>query len=270
MNVKLSNAGVPFASLVNKGLMPADRDLIDSELPFFNKDPFQLGVASGDPRSDSVVLWTRLAPEPLANDGFGGMPHREVPVQWEMATDQNFRESVDSGTARALPELCPSVHIEGHQLEPKTYYYYRFKVGSEISPVGRTKTVPSADDSVSSLKFALASCQAWYHGYYTAYQYMAEDDLDLIFFLGDYIYEYAINESNQKRKANLSSHHNVKVVTLDQYRLRYSLFKTDPDLQNAHAAFPWVTTWDDHEVENNYAADKSQYGATPKQFYQQK
>ncbi|HLS09406.1 alkaline phosphatase D family protein [Lentibacillus sp.] len=270
MNGKLSNVGVPFASLVNKGLMPADRELIDSELPFFHKNPFQLGVASGDPRSDSVVLWTRLAPEPLADDGFGGMPDREIPVQWEIATDQNFFEIVDSGTARALPELGHSVHVEVHQLQPKTYYYYRFKVGSELSPVGRTKTVPSADDSIPSLTFALASCQAWYHGYYTAYQYMAEEDLDLVFFQGDYIYEYAINESNLFRQADLSSHHNVKVKTLDQYRLRYALFKSDPDLQKAHAAFPWVTTWDDHEVENNYAADKSQYDATPRQFYQQK
>ncbi|UOQ91577.1 alkaline phosphatase D family protein [Halobacillus shinanisalinarum] len=259
-----------LAALVKKGLKPADHELADSKTPAFKDNPFKLGVASGDPLSDSVVLWTRLAPEPLAEDGLGGMPNRKVPVQWEVAEDQNFRYVVKQGLSLALPELAHSVHVELDGLEPKRYYYYRFKVGSEFSPVGRTKTAPPVGASIPSLSFAVASCQAWYHGYYTAYKHMTAEELDFVLFSGDYIYEYAINSNNLVRPVRLSNAHNVKTVTLDQYRLRYSLFKTDPDLQAAHAAFPWVLTWDDHEVENNYADEDSQYGAFTYQFLQQR
>ncbi|MFD2923412.1 alkaline phosphatase D family protein [Halobacillus naozhouensis] len=262
--------GETLASLIKRGLAPVDGTLTASKAPVFKGNPFQLGVASGDPLPDGVVLWTRLAPEPLAEDGLGGMPDRKVPVQWEVSEDQNFRYVVQHGVALALPELAHSVHVELEGLEPNRYYYYRFKVGSEVSSTGRTKTAPSAGTPISSLSFAVASCQAWYHGYYTAYQHMTADDLDFVLFSGDYIYEYAINSNNLVRPVKLSSAHNVKIVTLDQYRLRYSLFKTDPDLQAAHAAFPWILTWDDHEVENNYADEDSQYGAFTYQFLQQR
>ncbi|CDQ40327.1 alkaline phosphatase D family protein [Virgibacillus salexigens] len=257
-------------TVIKKGLKPASNELIRSVVPVFNNNPFQLGVASGDPHPDGVVLWTRLAPEPLAENSCGGMPDYQIPVEWEVAEDQNFQLVVKQGFAVALPELAHSVHVELEGLEPSRYYYYRFKTGSYVSPVGRTKTAPAADADISSLSFAMASCQAWYHGYFTAYKHMAAEDLDFVFFLGDYIYEYAINTSNLMRPVELSNAHNTKVVTLDQYRLRYSLFKTDPDLQAAHAAFPWIITWDDHEVENNYADEDSQYGASERQFLLQR
>ncbi|MEC1262836.1 alkaline phosphatase D family protein [Bacillus swezeyi] len=258
-----------FTSLVSRGLMPEDASLA-AEAPRFTDNPFKLGVASGEPHPDGFVLWTRLAPDPLAEDGLGGMPKRHVPVQWEVAEDEHFRKIVKRGTAAALPELAHSVHVEVHGLKPGRYYWYRFKAGREISRTGRTKTAPSPFADLSGMSFALASCQAWYHGYFTAYRHMAEDHPDVVFFLGDYIYEYPINSKNLYRNVKLSSAHNAKTVTLSQYRLRYSLFKTDPDLQSIHALAPWVVTMDDHEVENNYAGAHSQYKTSPDDFLRQR
>lgn len=259
-----------LASKINRGLAPADHELIARGPSHFSAYPFTLGVASGDPLPDSVVLWTKLAPEPLAEDGLGGMPNEQIPVKWELAEDVNFQYIAQEGYAVALPELNHSVHVEIAQLQPQRYYYYRFISGKHVSSTGRTKTAPVVGAPLSSLAFAMASCQAWYHGYYTAYRHMTAEDLDFVLFLGDYIYEYPINEANMERDQPLSNAHNTKVVTLDQYRLRYALFKTDPDLQAAHAAFPWVLTWDDHEVENNYADEHSQYDAFPGQFLLQR
>jgi alkaline phosphatase D len=259
-----------FASLVALNLLPVDKVLATSESPKFKDNPFKLGVASGDPLPDSVVLWTKLAPEPLAEDGLGGMPDHKVAIQWELAEDENFHKIIKHGTSLADPELAHSVHVEVHGLQPSRYYWYRFKVASEISPVGRTKTAPLPNDHLSELSFSLASCQAWYHGYFTAYNHMMNDHPDVVFFLGDYIYEYAINSSNLKRDVPLGSVHNSKTTTLSQYRLRYSLFKTDPDLQAIHAAAPWIVTWDDHEVENNYAGVNSQYGVSEVEFLHQR
>ncbi|MFC7326667.1 alkaline phosphatase D family protein [Marinactinospora rubrisoli] len=230
-------------------------------------DPFTLGVASGDPSPDGVVLWTRLAMRPLAPDGRGGMPKKDIKVRYEVAEDERFTRIVRRGSAVATPELGHSVHPEISGLQPWRDYYYRFRVGGFTSPVGRTRTAPAHDSGVGRLRFATASCQAWYHGYYTAYRHMAADDLDVLFFLGDYIYEYGIIAGdNLERQADLGDEHSVKVTTLEQFRLRYSLTKTDPDLQAAHAAAPWVVTWDDHEVENNYANAESQYGVPKREF----
>ncbi|WP_174614854.1 alkaline phosphatase D family protein [Virgibacillus ihumii] len=259
-----------ITSLINEGLKPADDALISTEIPEFKKNPFQLGVASGDPLPDGVVIWTRLAPEPLAEDGSGGMKNIRVPVEWEVAADQNFNKIIQHGFAAALPDLGHSVHVELEGLAPWRYYYYRFKVGDMVSSIGRTKTAPADGTPISSLSFATASCQAWYHGYYTAYRHMAMENLDFVLFHGDYIYEYPINSSNLVREVRLSNAHNTKIVTLNQYRLRYSLFKSDSDLQAAHAAFPWIVTWDDHEVENNYADEDTQYNASPHQFIEQR
>lgn len=263
-------AGFSFASLVGLGLMHVDATWAASGEPKFPDNPFKLGVASGDPLPDGVVLWTRLAPEPLAEDGLGGMTNQKVPVHWEIAEDDNFHKIVKRGTALAVPELAHSVHVEVSGLEPSRYYWYRFKTGKEISPAGRTKTAPAFGTQVRSLSFAFASCQAWYDGFYTAYRHMAQEDLDLVLHLGDYIYEYAIGPTGGVRNVPLSPVHNNKTVTLSQYRLRYSLFKTDPDLQAAHAAFPWLVTGDDHEVENNYADDISGYGVSREDFLRQR
>nr|WP_243859555.1 alkaline phosphatase D family protein [Amycolatopsis arida] len=234
-------------------------------------DPFQLGVASGDPEPYGVVLWTRLAPRPLAEDGHGGMPRRPVDVHYEVAEDERFTRVVRRGHAVATSELAHSVHPEVGGLRPGREYFYRFRAGREVSPVGRTRTAPAPHQRVERLAFGMASCQAWYHGHFAAYRHLAQEELDLVFFLGDYVYEYAINSGNLWRQgARVDPVHDATVRTLEQYRLRYALFKTDPHLRAAHARAPWVTTWDDHEVQNNYAAAHSQYGISVEDFERQR
>lgn len=208
--------------------------------PRFVRTPFTLGVASGDPQPDGVVLWTRLAPEPLAPDGLGGMPRYVVPVRWEVATDPAFRRVVRRGTERAVPELAHSVHVEVAGLRPSRDYWYRFTVAGLASRVGRTRTAPAEGTLPSELKFAVASCQAWVGGRYAGYRTMAQEDLDLVVHVGDYTYERPGDE------------------TLVDFRTNHALYKTSTDLQDAHAAFPFVVTFDDHEVENNWAANVSQ------------
>lgn len=217
--------------------------------PSFQNYPFTLGVASGDPLSDSVVLWTRLAPDPLNG---GGMPQHTVAVKWEIAKDEHFNQIVQRGTELATPELAHSVHVEVDGLEANQVYYYRFKCGHELSPVGKTKTLPANGASIASMTFAFASCQQYEHGYYTAYEHMAKEELDLVFHLGDYIYEYGPNEY-VSGTGNVRTHSGPEIITLEDYRNRHAQYRSDANLKAAHAAFPWVVTWDDHEVENNYA-----------------
>ncbi|PZG16446.1 alkaline phosphatase D family protein [Nonomuraea aridisoli] len=215
-------------------------------------DPFTLGVASGDPLPTAVVLWTRLAPEIF--DPMGGMPDKTFQVQWQVATDERFRHVVRAGTATARPEYRHSVHVDARGLEPGREYFYRFRSGNHLSPAGRTKTAP--ERRASALRFGIASCQAYPDGYYTAYRHLAEEDLDVLLFLGDYLYENAVNTVAGDRfdtSADVPDFFQTSPVTLDQYRLFYSLYKADPDLQAGHAALPWIVTWDDHEVVDNYA-----------------
>ncbi|WP_331714769.1 alkaline phosphatase D family protein [Auraticoccus cholistanensis] len=230
--------------------------------PIGRDELFGLGVASGAPRHDQMVLWTRLAPEPLAEDGHGGMPLRPVPVRWEVATDRGFRDVVRRGHALAQPELAHSVHPRVEGLQPGTEYFYRFRVGRGTSPVGRFRTLPAPGETPASFAVGLVSCQAWYHGHFTAYRHLvAEDELDLVVFAGDYVYEYGITAANLWREgAEVGPAHAVEVETLEQYRLRYGLFKSDPHLQALHARVPAVVTWDDHEVQNNYVGRSSAYG----------
>jgi len=216
--------------------------------------PFRLGVASGDPRPDSVVLWTRLATDPLAADGFGGIPQRDYPVRWEVAEDERFRRVVRRGRVTATPQLGHSVHPEVGGLRPGRDYFYRFAVGSEISPVGRTRTAP-ASGSLAPLTFAFASCARWTDGYYTAYRHLAEEQVDVVVHLGDYLYEYAVDANGGKRNVPVAPHLNSETTDLARYRLQYGLYKSDADLMAAHASAPFITTFDDHEVENNWADD---------------
>jgi alkaline phosphatase D len=204
--------------------------------------PFTLGVASGDPLPDGVVLWTRLASEPLAG---GGMPGRPVPVEWEVSADESFGRVVRRGVVTAEPSFAHSVHVEVGGLEPASWYFYRFRASGVVSPVGRTRTAPAG--AANRLRLAVASCQHYEQGFYTAYAHMAAEDLDLVLHVGDYIYEGGARPGQPRR------HNSAEVATLEEYRNRYALYKSDADLQAAHAAFPWVTTWDDHEVDNNYA-----------------
>lgn len=230
--------------------------------PTFSDYPFTLGVASGDPLSDGVVLWTRLAPDPLNG---GGMPPHSVPVKWEIATDPYFRSIVGRGTELARPELGHSIHVEVSGLKANHEYFYRFKSGSEISPTGKTKTLPESGEGISQLKFAFVSCQQFEHGYFTAYQHLAKEELDLVFHLGDYIYEYGPNEYIAA-SGNVRTHSGPEIKTLVDYRNRYAQYRSDTHLQAAHAAFPWIVTWDDHEVENNYANIIPEKGQSVEEF----
>ncbi len=233
--------------------------------PALTGDPFSLGVASGDPMPDGVVLWTRLAPDPFAADGLGGMPDRPVRVHYEVATDERFRKVVRRGSVVATPELAHSVHPEVHGLAPDRVYFYRFRTGTAISPVGRTRTTPRALSMPRDLKFAFASCQAWQDGYFTAYDHMAEEDLDLVVHLGDYLYEYGVRTN--KRGVTTDPKFHTETLDLARYRLQYGLYKSEAPLQKAHARFPWIMTFDDHEVDNDWAGPVSQdAGADPEVF----
>jgi alkaline phosphatase D len=213
--------------------------------------PFTLGVASGDPAPRGAVLWTRLAPEPFEADG--GMPHRRTPVQWQVAKDPGMRHLVRRGVALAVPELAHSVHVEVAGLDPQREYFFQFKYRDELSPVGRTITAPLPTASVRSLAFAFASCQRWDEGYYSAYRRMAEEDLAFVVHLGDYLYEYGIDEQGGFRNVPVPDQFRPETETLERYRLQYGLYKSDPDLKRAHQLFPWLIAWDDHEVQNDYA-----------------
>ncbi|MDI3419977.1 alkaline phosphatase D family protein [Streptomyces luteolus] len=230
-------------------------------------DPFTMGVASGDPQPGNVVLWTRLAPQPFEADG--GLPAQRVTVQWEIAHDARFARIVRRGSTTAHPEFGHSVHVEVDGLDAGRVYHYRFRTGSWISPVGRTRTAPARAAGVSALKLAAVSCQAYHDGYFTAYEHLAQDDVDVVLHLGDYLYEYAVNSTGGARNYTdrvLPAHFNRETVTLDDYRMRYGLYKSDPDLKAAHAAHPFLVTWDDHETENNYADDIPENGVPPQEF----
>ena len=212
----------------------------------WSSNPFALGVASGSPSHDSVVLWTRLVQpdrQPLLTP--------DVAVQWEVAHDDQFRHPVASGQSVALAQLGHCVHVEVPNLAPDRWYFYRFLSGDALSATGRTRTFPAPGATVSRLRLSYASCQHWEHGYFAAHRHMRDEHLDLVMFLGDYIYEYAAPGSAVRPGGR------NWLVTLDDYRSRYALYKSDLDLQAMHAACPWLVVWDDHEVQNDYA------GATP-------
>ena len=211
--------------------------------------PFQLGVASGEPTPTGIVLWTRLAPDPLNG---GGMPADDVEVTWVVAHDEAMQKVVKKGQVLAHADLAHAVHVEVEGLEPNRWYWYQFHVSKDSSPVARTRTAPAADDAVQAFHFAFASCQHYESGLFTAYQHMAREPLDLIVHLGDYIYEGAAGSKGVRQ------HVGKELETLEDYRNRHAQYKTDPHLQQAHAACPWLVTWDDHEFDNNCAGDHSE------------
>ncbi|MEU6418077.1 alkaline phosphatase D family protein [Streptomyces spiralis] len=227
--------------------------------------PFRLGVASGDPTPDGVVLWTRLAPVPLAEDGLAGMPRRTVPVRWEIAEDSAMRRVIRRGTVTADPDWAHSVHVEVGGLRPGREYWYRFEAAGEISDVGRTRTAPPRD-AATPLSLAFVSCQAYDAGFYTAYRHLADQDLDAVVHLGDFIYEGGINATAGVRGIPLSAAHSLETITLEQYRLRHALIGSDPDLIAARQAAPFVAMVDDHDVQDNWAGPSEPTGATPENF----
>jgi alkaline phosphatase D len=208
-------------------------------------DPFQLGVASGDPSADGVVLWTRLALQPLEIGG--GMGVRPVNVRWELAEDDRFTAIARSGDVVAVPELAHSVHVELAALAPDRPYWYRFRVGDHVSGTGRTRTAPPPGSSPARVKFGVASCSSYQDGHFTAYDHMLREEFDLVLHLGDYIYEGAGDPKRVRHQLG------PKCTTLELYRRRYAQYKTDEALQALHAAAPWIFTPDDHEFDNNYA-----------------
>lgn len=229
----------------------------------FPSDPFSLGVASGDPDANSVVLWTRLAPKPL--EPYGGMPAETVAVNWELAEDESFQRIAAKGIANATPQLAHSIHALAQGLAPDRWYFYRFRAGDAQSPIGRTRTLPAPDVMPEKLKFAFASCQHYETGLFTAYEQMAKDGCDLVFHLGDYIYE------KEGRDDQVRKHVGKEIESLTDYRVRHSQYRSDPLLHQMHAVCPWFVTWDDHEVDNNYANEISEEaGVDPLAFLQRR
>jgi len=219
--------------------------LTSSAAPRNGPYPFTLGVASGAPLPDSVVLWTRILFDPL---DARTTPPVAFTVRWEVGEDEAFRRIAAQGTATANPALAHSVHVDVKGLRPDRWYWYRFMLGDAVSPIARTRTAPAPDALPRALKLAVASCQHWEFGHYAAQRHIARAAPDLVAFLGDYIYEWG----------RLSLEHPERAVrrdesyTLEQYRARYAQYKSDGDLQAAHHAAPWIMTWDDHEVANDY------------------
>lgn len=226
-------------------------------------NPFTLGVAAGDPWPDGFVIWTRLATRPL--DEHGGMPHKIVPVAWEVSETENFSRVVRRGEALARPEMGHAVHVELSGLSPHRHYWYRFSVsGSDISPVGMARTAPAAHALVDRMRLAVAGCQNYEHGYFDALGHLAQEkDLDLIFHYGDYIYEGAGRPLTSKV---VRQHVAGEIYSLDDYRRRHAQYKTDRHLQAAHAACAFAMSFDDHEIDNNWVSDIDQDGTPPEIF----
>jgi len=220
-------------------------------------DVFTLGVASGEPQPESVVLWTRLAPRPLQADG--GMPPRALPVSWEVALDARFSQVVRQGVAVAHPGAAHSVHVVADGLQPGREYFYRFTAGGQRSPVGRTRTAPSPDAKVRSLRMALASCQHYEQGYFTAHREISDADVDMVVFVGDYIYTTATPTRLRLRSHPHAFSQDLAARTLADFRVHHASYKLDADLRAAHAAHPWLMVWDDHEVMPDYAGDQDPY-----------
>jgi len=245
------------ALIAGTALLPSSPGLLAS--PRITDNPFTLGVASGEPTADGVVLWTRLAPKPLEPDG--GMGVAPVGVGWEVAEDERFHRIAARGWRLAGPDAGHSVHIEVTGLKPDRPYWYRFRAAGEASPVGRTRTAPAAGAVVDRLRICFASCQKYESGFYAAHGHMAEEAPDLVLFLGDYIYE-----GDPGSKGAVRQHQNPEPKDVAGYRVRYASYKTDPLLQAAHAAAPWSVIWDDHEVSNDYGGSRDQDASDPVAF----
>jgi len=245
------------ASLAGAALLPGawTPALAQARLP---EDPFRLGVASGEPTRDGMVLWTRLAPRPLQPDG--GMPRAPVEVRWELAEDEALRRVVRRGRTLAVPEAGHSVHVEVVGLRPDRPYFYRFMAGGYATPAARTRTTPVRGADVQRLRLAYGACQKYEAGFFNAYEHMAADAPDLVLFLGDYIYEQKATNNGVRR------HPDEEPMDIGGYRVRYGAYKSDPHLMAAHAAAPWMVIWDDHEVKNDYGGAQARAPVDPAVF----
>ncbi len=228
------------------------------------KTKFAHGVASGDPFPDSVLIWTRVTPTTAAQPGSGKGP--TVTVQWEVARDRRFRRVVRQGSFRTGPHRDHTVKLVVNKLEPSTWYYYRFRLHSHTSRVGRTRTAPPVNSTPDHVRFGVVSCANLQAGWFTAYRGLVKrDDLHAIVHLGDYLYEYGPGQYGYGQgEVDIRSHQPAhEMVSLPDYRQRHAQYKLDPDLQDLHAKYPWVITWDDHEVTNDqWAAGAENHQAT--------
>ena len=232
--------------------------------PRWQSDPFTLGVASGEPSPDGFVLWTRLAPDPLFADSKapGGISGGDVILDYEIASDPMMRAIVRRGTATAEAAYAHSAHVEVQGLAPGRPYWYRFASGAAQSRIGRAMTAPAPGSPLGKLRFGFVSCANYEHGYFSAYRHLADESPDLVLFLGDYIYEFI-----ERDRPTVRLHSDgVAARTLAGYRNRYAQYRLDTDLQRLHAEAPCLMTWDDHEVQNDYAGEWSQAFDDPQTF----
>lgn len=253
------------AGAVSALLFPAAQPAFAA--PVFASYPFQLGIASGEAAPDGFVIWTRLAPEPFEIGH--GMPAQPVEVAWEVAEEDRFRTIVQQGTAIARPELGHAVHVEVDGLQPGRPYHYRFIAGRERSAAGLARTTPALGAPLERLRFAVAGCQHYEDGYFTAHRHLARAEPDFVFCYGDYIYEGRGNRLRNGRDGPVQAvrqHIGDEIYTIEDYRRRYAQYKMDADLQAAHAAAPWYVTWDDHEIDNNWADAIDQDDTPPPLF----
>ncbi len=244
---------------VSLALLPG-RELLAA--PKVGANPFTLGIASGDPTDDGIVLWTRLAPVPSEPESLG---QSVIPVRWRVAKDAGMHQVMASGIAAAHPALAHSVHVEVRGLRPAQDYFYQFSVRGEESAIGHFRTAPREHEMLRELRFAFVTCQDWPSGYYTAYRDMLRSDLDLVLHLGDYTYEYRI-DGTSRRGSSVPAGFEAETIDLRTYRLRHTLYKLDADLQAAHAKFPFAVIWDDHEVANDYSGSAPEFAAPSPEF----
>jgi alkaline phosphatase D len=227
-------------------------------------DPFSLGVAAGAPRPDGFVLWTRLAPEPLSSNPQtpGGMHGGDVAVAYEIATDSAMRDIVRRGEALAEQAFAYSVHLDVAGLQPGRSYFYRFMSGEAASRIGRAVTLPAPGAALDRVRFGFVSCSNYEHGYFSGYRHLADENPEFVLYLGDYIYEYI-----EERRPIVRRHSDgIEAATLPTYRNRYAQYRLDPDLQRLHAEVPALVTWDDHEVQDDYADKWSKFFDDPERF----
>ncbi|MGL4305539.1 MAG: alkaline phosphatase D family protein [Mycobacteriaceae bacterium] len=216
---------------------------------------FQHGVASGDPTDSAVIIWTRVTPslEAVPGSGFGA----GVQVSWTVATDPDMARVISRGMVTTSADSDHTVKIDVQGLASSTLYFYQFlvldgEVAGQRSAVGKTRTAPANDADIDQLRFGVVSCSNWEAGFFGAYRHLSyRDDLDAIIHLGDYIYEYGTGGYPGKFGVVRPVEPSHEIVSLQDYRIRHGLYKTDPDLQAAHRAVPWICTWDDHESTND-------------------
>ncbi|MGC1241106.1 MAG: alkaline phosphatase D family protein [Chryseosolibacter sp.] len=220
--------------------------LTETVTPLYDdaRKPFYHGVASGDPLADRVIIWTRVTPDDSLT---------AVEVQWDLSANEQFNPVMKNGSVTTSPDRDYTVKVDVTGLEPFTRYYYRFRALNSTSPTGRTKTLPGG--SVDSLKFAVVSCSNWQHGYFNAYERIAEKNVDVVIHLGDYIYEYGVNNAKNVDRKHLPEH---EIITLADYRTRYSQYHLDDGLRKMRQQHPMITIWDDHELANDTYAEGAQ------------